>query len=484
LQEGAVLGTVLWLTLMCLAVVTAGHALLTKRDSRAALIWILLCFALPGLGALLYWLLGVNRIRTRAKDLKDLQKALIERPWSEPKVCYWSPRLAFDPIFLHENYHSLRALADGVTRRPLVSGNAVTPMFNGEQAYPTMLDAIAGAQETVFLSTYIFGSGKTGKQFVAALEAAAERGVKVKVLIDALGERYSFPPARKYFRNPKVQVARFLPFAPFGRGINFNLRNHRKLLVVDTSIGFTGGMNIADRHLAADVKNPIRTSDVHFRIEGPVVAQLQDAFAEDWSFSTREKIPEPDYPQAAKGGEAYCRGISAGPNEDYDKLMWILIGACNSARHNLRIMTPYFVPERPLIAAINSAALRGVDVEILLPIKNNLPFVAWATRAYLWEMLQHGTKIYYQPPPFAHSKLMLVDQHYALVGSANLDPRSLRLNFEFNLEVYDLGLNRQLIEHFDQTRQQSQQISLDEIDSRPMAIKLLDAFIKLFSPYL
>jgi cardiolipin synthase len=479
-----VVDLLLWLVLMSLSVVTAGHALLTKRDPRAAMIWLLLCFALPGAGALLYWVLGVNRIRTRAKDLKDLPSRGADRPWSEPNVCHWSPRHALDPIFLHENYRSLLALADGVTRRPLVSGNSVTPMFNGEQAYPEMLKAIAQARESINLSTYIFGSGKTGKQFVAALEAAAERGVKVKVLIDALGERYSFPRARIYFRKRLVQVVRFLPFAPFGRGMHFNLRNHRKLLIVDNRIGFAGGMNIADRHLAADIKNPTRTSDVHFRIEGPVVGQLQEAFGEDWSFSAREPFAPPDYPPAAKGGEAYCRGISAGPNEDYDKLMWILIGACNSARHHLRIMTPYFVPERPLIAAINSAALRGVDVEIILPKKNNLPYVAWATRAYLWEMLQHGTKIYYQPPPFAHSKLLLVDHHYALVGSANLDPRSLRLNFEFNLEVYQRDLSRQLVEHFDLIKQQSNPITLHEIDSRPLAIKLLDAFVKLFSPYL
>jgi len=479
-----VFDALLWLILMCLSLATAGHALLNKRDPRAALIWLLLCFTLPGIGALLYWVLGVNRIRTRAKDLKDLPNKTSDRPWPEPNLCHWTPRLALDPMFLHENYRSLLALADGVTRRPLVSGNAVTPMFNGEQTYPAMLEAIAGAQNLILLSTYIFGSGKTGKQFVSALKDAAERGVKVKILVDALGERYSFPPARKFFRHSKVQVVRFLPPAPFGRGINFNLRNHRKLLVIDSRIGFTGGMNIGDRHLAADVKNPTRTSDVHFRVEGPIVAQLQEAFSEDWSFSAGERIPTPETPPAAEGGETYCRGISAGPNEDYDKLMWILIGACNSARHNLRIMTPYFIPERPLIAAINSAALRGVEVEIILPMKNNLPYVAWATRAYLWEMLQHGSKIYYQPPPFAHSKLMLVDNHYALVGSANLDPRSLRLNFEFNLEVFGRNLSRQLVEHFDLIRKQSNLITLNEVDSRPLAVKLLDAFAKLFSPYL
>lgn len=470
-----------WALVTILTLVSAGHALLTKRDSRAALIWILLCGFLPGVGALLYWLLGVNRIRTRAKDWQSRGS---EPPWPNPNVCGWFPSLSADPVFLKENYKALLSLSDAVTRRPLVSGNRVQPMYNGEQAYPAMLEAIAAARDEVNLSTYIFGSGRTGKQFVAALEAAAERGVTVRVLIDALGERYSLPPARRLFRKSRVRVVRFLPPAPFGRGIHFNLRNHRKLLIVDDRIGFTGGMNLADRHLAADVKNPTRTCDVHFRVEGPVVGQLQEAFWEDWSFATGERFNSPDYPPPVDGGGCFCRGISAGPNEDYDKLMWILIGALNSARHKVRIMTPYFVPERPLIAAINSAALRGVDVEIILPIKNNLPYVAWATRAYLWEMLQHGTRIYYQPPPFAHSKLLLIDDHYALVGSANLDPRSLRLNFEFNLEIYDRSLTTQLSGHFDQICALSRQIMLDEVDSRPLAMKLLDSFVKLFSPYL
>jgi len=476
-----VLDSLIWLLLTVVTVFAACHALLTKRDPRASLIWILLCLFIPGGGALLYWLFGVNRIRTRAKDW---QHRLEEPPWPNPNACFWAPRFARDPIFLHENYKAQLSLADAVTRRPLVSGNLVRPMYNGEEAYPEMLRAIEEAVESVCLSTYIFGSGRTGKQFVAALDAAAARGVRVQVLIDALGERYSFPAARRLFRNPKTRVVRFLPPAPFGRGVHFNLRNHRKLLIVDNRIGFTGGMNIADRHLAADVKNPTRTSDVHFRIEGPVVGQLQEAFWEDWSFATGERYIAPEPPKPISSANSFCRGISAGPNEDYDKLMWILIGACNGARHTIRIMTPYFIPERPLVAAINSAALRGVDVEILLPKKNNLPYVTWASRAYLWEMLQHGTRIYYQPPPFAHSKLLLIDEHYSLVGSANLDPRSLRLNFEFNLEVYDRELNQNLSGHFDQVRTLSQQVMLDEVDNRPLAQKLLDAFAKLFSPFL
>lgn len=475
------LETILWIVLTAIAFVAAGHALLNKRDPRAALIWVVFCLSFPGIGALLYWLLGINRIRTRAQVLQAHGE---DRPWPEPSFCYWSPHLAKDPFFLRGNFTALRSLSDAVTRRPLVSGNRIEPMYNGEQAYPAMLAEIEAARESIHLCTYIFGSGNTGKKFVAALEHAASRGVKVRILIDAFGERYSFPPARRLFKHPKVQVVRFMPPTLFGSGINLNLRNHRKLLVIDNRIGFTGGMNIGDRHLAADVRNPVRTSDVHFRIEGPVVGQLQEAFLEDWSFATKRDFQPPPYPPPVENGNAFCRGISAGPNEEFDILQWLVIGGLDCARKRIRIMTPYFIPERPLVAAINSASLRGIRVEIILPKKNNLPYVAWATRSFLWELLRYGARIYYQPPPFAHSKLLLVDEHFALVGSANLDPRSLRLNFEFNLEVYDRALCAKLHRHFDDTLADSHRVSLAEIEARPIPIKLLDATCKLFSPYL
>lgn len=475
------LDTLLWLILSIFTIISAGHALLSKRDPRAALIWILLCLALPGVGAALYWLLGINRIRTRARTLQTLGE---DRPWPEPNTNYWSPAQSKDAVFLQENNTALLALADAVTRRPLVSGNKVDPLFNGEEAYPAMLEGISQAHTAINLSTYIFGSGQTGKKFIAALEAAADRGVKVQVLIDAVGERYAFPVARRRFKKGKVRVVRFLPPSLFGRGINLNLRNHRKLLIVDGKLGFTGGMNIGDRHLVADVKNSKRTTDVHFRIRGPVVGQLEEAFLEDWAFATGEGFQNPEYPDPVPGGLAFCRGVSAGPNEDFDKLMWLLVGAFNSARRRIRIMTPYFIPDRPLIVAINSAALRGIDVELILPQKNNLPFVGWAARAHLWELLQYSTRVYYQPPPFNHSKLLLVDDHYSLVGSANLDPRSLRLNFEFDLTVFDQQLNRKLSDHFDTVRDASERVTLADIDSRPLPVKLLDSFCKLFSPYL
>ncbi|MCF6178067.1 MAG: cardiolipin synthase [Geopsychrobacter sp.] len=468
--------------LVIAAVLAAGHAILHKRDPRSTFGWIMVCITIPGLGPLIYWVFGLNRIRTRNRNWKMHGR---DSTWPSPAICEWTPALSDASPFNHENFASLLNLSDHVTRRPLLPGNRVTPLFNGEQAYPDMLDAINAASESVYLSTYIFESNKTGKTFIAALSQAKARGVRVRVLIDALGERYSFPVARWLMRRKEITVARFLPFSLLARGFHLNLRGHRKILTIDGRIGYTGGMNIGDRHLAGDIKRKKRVSDVHFKLEGPTVSHLEDAFAEDWRFSTGEQLPATQATDLLKPqGNAYCRGISAGPNEDFEKLRWIINGAIGCARKSIRIMTPYFIPERPLVYAINTAAMRGVQVELFLPIENNLPFVAWATRAYLAELLQYNVKIYYQPPPFVHSKLLVIDDAYALVGSTNLDPRSFRLNFEFNLEIYDLDLVGKLCQHIDTARKDSRELTLAEIQERPMSIKLVDAFAKLFSPFL
>jgi len=473
-----VLDIILGVFFTAFAVFSAGHALLNKEDPRAALGWIVFCFAVPVVGPLCYWLIGVNRIRTRARTWQSHGQgfphvsAKLAKPLEEPLP------------FRSKNFTTLLDLSDRITRRPLVAGNRIRPLHNGEMAYPAMLEAIQFARTRIWLSTYIFDNDRIGQEFAAALSEAAQRGVDVRVLIDALGERYSFPPIRWRLKRGKVRVARFLPPSLLGRGIYFNLRNHRKLLVVDDHVGFVGGMNIGTRHLADAENNPRRVVDLHFEVSGPVLVQMAEAFLEDWTFVTEEPPSGLDEKLPDEVGEAFCRGISAGPNEDFEKLQWLIIGAISCAQHSVHIMTPYFIPSRPLVAAIKATALRGVAVEIVLPCRNNLPYVAWASQAYQKELLQYGVRIFYQPPPFVHSKLLLIDDQYALVGSANLDPRSLRLNFEFNLEVYDKKLARDLSKHFATCRDGSNEVTLDEVEERPLYKRLRDALFKLFSPYL
>lgn len=468
-----------------ISALAALHVLLYKRDPRSALGWIAVCLGLPGVGALLYVLLGLNRIRNRARRWQDCGRGI--HSTAEPQ----ETAAPLAPPYQTQNYQLLRQLSDRVARRPLIRGNLVQPLFNGDQAYPEMLAAIQGAQSSIALSTYIFDTQKTGRNFVEALTQAAKRGVEVRVLIDGLGGLYSWPRAYRLFKGSAVKVSRFLPFTLLRRGLHFNLRNHRKLLIVDGTIAFTGGMNISQRHVhqwgessPTGVLAAGPVVDIHFKVEGPVAGQMQEAFREDWNFATDETFQGRSYPATVSGGESLCRGISAGPNETYEKLVWIVVGALNCARQRVSIMTPYFIPDRTMVSALNAAVLRGVEVEIVLPLKNNLPFVHWASRGSFWELLEYGVKLYYTPGPFVHSKLLLMDDHYALIGSANMDPRSQRLNFEFNLEVYDEALNTQLRDHFDCVRQASQPVTLNEIEERPVIVKLRDNLFRLFSPFL
>ena len=244
-------------------------------------------------------------------------------------------------------------------------------------------------------------------------------------------------------------------------------------------------MNIGDRHLAQNPDNPSRVVDLHFRLEGPVVEQLEGAFLEDWLFASGEEvIPPGEINCAAREDGLCCRTITDGPNEDLDKLAMILLGAVSSARSRVLIMTPYFLPSREMIGALQVAALRGVEVVVILPERSNLPFVHWATQNMLWELLQWGVRVYHRPAPFAHSKLFVVDDHYGLIGSANMDPRSLRLNFELAVEIHGKSFAEAMGAHIEAVRQVSQEVTVDALERRPLSIRVRDALAWLFSPYL
>ena len=248
-------------------------------------------------------------------------------------------------------------------------------------------------------------------------------------------------------------------------------------------------MNIADKFLATAPPPPARATDVHFRIEGPVVTQLEQVFLEDWAFCTGEELlppPGPDFASRPGGppGRAVCRAVADGPADELDRLATLLVSAISAARRTVTIVTPYFLPAAPMFSALQTAALRGVEVRVVLPAKNNMPFVHWASRHLIGELLLWGVQVCYQPAPFAHTKLFLVDGEYALVGSANLDPRSLRLNFELVVEIYDRDLARHLEAHVTGLRERSRAVSTEELAARALPVRLRDAACWLFSPYL
>ena len=322
-----------------------------------------------------------------------------------------------------------------------------------------------------------------------------QRGVAVRVLVDSAGTRYSWPPITFKLRAAKIPFAKFLPtsiLTPW-RVATINLRNHRKSLIIDGQIAFTGGMNIRHGNVLADhPKSPVQ--DLHFRVEGPVVTELQEAFANDWAFTTEEILDgELWFPnsetrflksESQAAGDIIARVIPDGPDADFENLQLTLLAALAEAQTSVKILTPYFLPDTALISALNLAALRGVTVDIILPAKNNLPPVHWASRSLWWQVLERGCRIWLTPPPFDHSKLMIVDDHWVLLGSANWDARSLRLNFELNVECYDRAFAEQMEKIIAQKVSAAHEVTLAETDARRISEKLRDAIARQFSPYL
>jgi cardiolipin synthase len=456
---------------LVLAVVTGAHALLNKREPRSAWAWIVACWLVPFLGALMYWWFGVNRIERRARrELGDA--ALREDAHAGPLP---------DVPGLPQEVFELVRLGRIMTGRALAAGNAVAPLHNGEEAYPDMLAAIARAQRTVWIESYIFDDGAAAAAFAEALGAAQRRGVQVRVLLDGVGTISWRGSGIGLLERQGVRVAKFLPLRLWPPMLHINLRNHHKLMTVDGAAAWVGGMNISDDHYVKDRSEAM--ADLHFRIEGPVVAQLEGVFAEHWRFAAGETLARSAQPAAARGS-SYCRAITDGPNDAVDRLQLVLLAAIANAHRRICIMTPYFIPTGALSGALQSAALRGVEIEIVLPRRSDQWWADSATRRWLTQLVGRQMKVYYRPAPFAHTKLFLMDDYYALVGSANLDPRSLRLNFELVVEVYDAQCVRALRRHFDEVRAVSHEITVDWLRRRSLPVRLRDAVCWLFSPYL
>lgn len=457
------------------AAVASGHVVLVKRDSRAAALWLVVIWLVPVAGPLIYLLLGINRVERRASRLR---RGMV-RHRSEPQFPATEPGTHFKP---------LARLVGSMVRRPLLYGNAVDTLADGAHAYPAMLEAIQSARTSIALSSYIFDSDGIGAQFVDALAAARRRGVELRVLIDDVNVRFSWHNAVKLLERAGVKVGVFNPPLVPARLHAANLRNHRKILVVDGVVGFTGGMNIDGRYWRPEAPESA-FRDLHFRLRGPVVAHLMEVFADDWQFSTDEALRggkwfPPLSPGDAEERNVLARGIEAGPDEAFERLRWTMIGALAAAQRSVRILTPYFIPDQSLISALDAAAMRGVEVDIVIPEVSDLPHVHWAVYGQLWQVLDHGCKVWARPGPFDHSKLMVVDGAWTLLGSSNWDARSLRLNFEFNVECYGVELGAHMDGLVQARIAQSRPVTLTDVETRPLALKLRDGAARLFAPYL
>ncbi|WP_296346933.1 phosphatidylserine/phosphatidylglycerophosphate/cardiolipin synthase family protein [Reyranella sp.] len=442
------------------------HALLYKRNVGAAVSWIGIAWLSPFLGGLLYAIMGVNRVKRRAQRLR--------RDRLPPTAGSSAAAMAVDPL------SPLEFAVGRLTGLPSVPGNTIEMLRSGDEAYPRMLQEIARAQRSIGLCSYIFRADEAGEQFHQALIEARQRGVEVRVLIDGVGGGYFWSGTYQHLKKAGVPVARFLhSYFPWQMPF-VNLRNHRKVLVIDGCVAFTGGLNIGAENVEAG--KPLHlVRDTHFRIEGPVVEQLTDTFADDWLFTTGEQlVSKAWFPKPEAIGGVTARVVNSGPDEDMEQIEFVALHAISCARRSIRVVTPYFLPPEPLTMALGLAAMRGIEVDILLPENSNHAILDWARRVPLRPLVEAGCRVWLLPAPFDHSKLMTIDESWSMIGSANWDTRSFRLNFELNVELHDAAFARRIIEATVPQRQ----LTIDEIDGDRLFIRLRNSAARLLQPYL
>jgi cardiolipin synthase len=454
---------------LLLAVGVTVHVLLTKREAGSSVAWIGLAWLAPILGSVLYLLLGINRVKRRAISLRR------PRPATRAEKLGRATRR-------QDHLAPLERAGRRITGRTAEDGNSISLMHNGDEGYPRMLAAIDAARSSVALSSYIFRADAAGNQFIEALIRAVRRGVEVRVLIDGVGGGYFTSPTYHRLRRAGVPAARFLHSPLPWRMPFLNLRSHKKIFGIDGRIVFTGGLNIGAENLTrTNPRHPV--FDTHFKFEGPVVAQLIDVFAADWLFATGERLAgEAWFPTITHAGDSIARVVTSGPDNDLEKIEFVILEALACAEKSIKIMTPYFLPDERIITALALASYRGVEVDLILPEHSNHPTVDWASRIQIEPLLAAGCRIWTYPAPFNHSKLMTVDALWCLVGSANWDVRSFRLNFELDLEVYHTGVAGEVNDLI--AAQQGTRISPTAVAARSFPVRLRDGAARLMVPYL
>ncbi|HOA74120.1 MAG TPA: cardiolipin synthase [Phycisphaerae bacterium] len=450
------------------------------REPRAMLAWILALIFLPVLGLVLYVLIGEPRLhrtrrrrrRRRIRFIQTMRRQAELRAGRSGRASH-SENRAID---------SFMKLVGRIGGLPPTAGNDVVVHHDSEKMFLELSLAIQSARSHVHMEYYIYQPDETGRAIRDLLVAKAREGVKCRLLLDFVGSWKLFPRFLRPLREAGVEVVFFMPVLPWRGRWRVNFRNHRKIVVIDGKIGFTGSQNIGDEYAG---RHHVEWRDTHVRVTGPAVHHLQEIFIEDWYFASRRQIDQDlsaYFPLPSAEGGQLVQVVPSGPDRESNVLHLLLLGAIGAARESLSIATPYFVPDQAMIMSLQSAAYRGVRVRLLIPSQNDHKIVLWAGRTYYNEIIQSGIEVYEYSQAMLHSKVIVVDDVLALVGSANFDERSLRLNFEVSMVLYGPELAGSLYQDFETLLQEAKRISVRHHDGPIENIKL--GLARLISPLL
>jgi cardiolipin synthase len=445
------------------------------------LAWLVLIFAVPIVGLVVYLLVGTRHLGKRRARLHE---QVVGAARTEPRMANLRAYAA-RPVIEPEQRNMILQ-AERISGNPIVAGNEFELVAEADDKVRRLIADIDAAQDHVHVLYYIFRPDAVGRQVIEALKRAARRGVTCRVLLDAAGSRSMFKRrgAAHELRQAGVQISPALPVALLRRKLaRVDLRNHRKLVVIDGHIAYTGSHNIVVETYGH--KWAGKWEDLSTRCTGPVVAQIQMVFIEDWYFETDEHLTAPSlFPPLQPTGEIAAQAVPTGPSHEAETFRRVLIAALNSAQQQIIMTTPYLVPDEPTMLALAMAADRGVDVRLVVPARSDHPLVAAAGRSYFQPLMESGVSIYRYRTGMLHAKTITVDHAFALLGSANLDIRSFYLNFEINLLLYGAQITNYL--RFAQQRyiNESEPVSLAEWRRRPMAKQCVENAAALLSPLL
>jgi cardiolipin synthase len=457
--------------------------LVRRKEPSATIAWILVLLLLPAVGAILFLLFGRDRVRwpaRRKRQLDAVVRAQVRDVAPEPGDPNRTSHLTVGSSL----EQGLFRVAQHLTHLRATSGNRVDVLATGDAAYGAIGDAIDGARHHVHAQYYLIRDDATGRWFRERLVAAAKRGVHVRLLMDGFG---CFSLGRAY-RRPLVQagveVADFLPM----RSVLLqpvNLRNHRKIVVVDRTTAFTGGLNVGDEY-KGHMEGLGAWRDVHLRIRGPASGELQRVFFQDWAFATGRFIPPEGYFPAdeAPEGTATIAIVPSGPDTRTEAIQRLFVGAISGATREVAVTTPYFVPNESLRVALELAAMRGVHVRMVLPGRSNHAVTFHAGRSFYAPLIDAGVEVTEYEPGIVHAKTLVADSQVALVGSANMDMRSFRLNFEVHTLVHDESTAAALHAEFERYAAQSRVVDAPSWMVRGWGPRVKEGAARLVSPLL
>jgi cardiolipin synthase A/B len=467
-----------------LGLVTAWQVILGRRRGASATMgWVVILLVMPIVGLVAYYFFGRRRLKRTRSVYKALRSASAAETGPATSRRHLRQQEALEEIASGHRL-GLVHLAERVSTRPLTGGNLITIYTHGGESLDAIHQAIAGARHHVHLEYYIFRPDGAGRRMLHVLESVARRGVKVRLLVDDVGSGELHRRDTRALIQAGGEFARFNPVLGARALHHVQLRNHRKIVVVDGETCFTGSQNVGDEYAGA--RGRLGTwRDTHLRIRGPATASLQQVFWDDWRFATGERSRSLElFPDVETSGDQWVHVVDSGPDIDSSAIHYLLFSAIATAERSVDLVTPYFIPDPALVESMQAAALRGVQVRLLVPGRSDSALVTYAGRWYYDELLETGVKIWEYQRGMLHAKTAVVDGWWSVVGTANMDQRSFFLNFEVNTVLYGHAAARRLSSDFESDLHYALPITLAQLHRMPRRFRIYSAFARMLSPLL